>query len=90
MLCAIYRSPKRDQTYLYIENKDHFSRIPAELLVSFGKPQFAMLLSLNESKTLATADIEKVKSALIEQGFYLQVPPPLESLLKMHLCETNV
>ena len=66
MLCAIYRSPKRDQTYLYIEKKDDFSRIPAELLISFGKPQFAMLLSLNERKTLATADIEKVKSALIE------------------------
>ncbi|OWF92042.1 hypothetical protein B4916_05060 [Yersinia intermedia] len=24
MLCAIYRSPKRDQTYLYIEKKDDF------------------------------------------------------------------
>ena len=84
MLCAIYRSPKRDQTYLYIEKKDDFSRIPAELLVSFGKPQFAMLLSLNERKTLATADIEKVKSALTEQGFYLQIPPPPEDLLAEH------
>jgi uncharacterized protein YcgL (UPF0745 family) len=26
-----------------------------------------------------------VKAALEEQGFYLQVPPPIESLLKMHL-----
>ncbi|WP_016261753.1 YcgL domain-containing protein, partial [Yersinia pestis] len=39
--------------------------------------------------TLATADVEKVKNALIEQGFYLQVPPPPESLLKMHLGETK-
>lgn len=90
MLCAIYRSPKRDQTYLYIEKKDDFSRVPAELLASFGKPQFAMLLSLNERKSLATADIEKVKSALVEQGFYLQVPPPPESLLKMHLVKRKL
>lgn len=31
MICAIYRSTKRDQTYLYIEKKDDFSRIPEEL-----------------------------------------------------------
>jgi len=28
MICAIYRSPTREQTYLYIEKKDDFSRIP--------------------------------------------------------------
>ena len=39
MICAIYRSTKRDQTYLYIEKKDDFSRIPDELLQSFGEPQ---------------------------------------------------
>ncbi|EEP97353.1 hypothetical protein yaldo0001_16470 [Yersinia aldovae ATCC 35236] len=63
--------------------------MPAELLTRFGQPQFAMLLSLNERKTLATADVEKVKNSLVEQGFYLQVPPPPESLLKMHLGETK-
>ncbi|EEQ08442.1 hypothetical protein yberc0001_21820 [Yersinia bercovieri ATCC 43970] len=63
--------------------------MPAELLASFGKPQFAMQLALNSRKTLATADIEKVKSALVDQGFYLQVPPPPESLLKMHLGESK-
>ncbi|EHC72785.1 hypothetical protein LTSEMIS_1898 [Salmonella enterica subsp. enterica serovar Mississippi str. A4-633] len=27
MFCVIYRSSKRDQTYLYVEKKDDFSRI---------------------------------------------------------------
>lgn len=85
MLCVIYRSAKRDQTYLYVEKKDDFSRVPAELMQGFGKPQLAMLLPLDGSKRLANADLEKVKTALQEQGYYLQVPPPLESLLKMHL-----
>lgn len=89
MLCAVYRSPKRDQTYLYIEKKDDFSRVPAELLTRFGKPRFAMLLSLNEHKTLVNADIEKVKNSLVEQGFYLQIPPPPESLLTIHLGESE-
>lgn len=87
MICAIYRSTKRDQTYLYIEKKDDFSRIPDELLQSFGEPQFAMLLNLASRQRLAHADIEKVKQALLDQGFYLQVPPPVESLLNTYLDE---
>ncbi len=85
MLCAIYRSNKRDQTYLYVEKKDDFSRVPEELMQGFGKPQFSMVINLGQREKLATADIEKVKQSLEEQGYYLQVPPPVESLLNMHL-----
>ncbi|MDN5681353.1 MAG: YcgL domain-containing protein [Ewingella sp.] len=85
MLCAIYRSTKRDQTYLYVEKKDDFSRVPEELLQGFGPPQFSMSINLGQREKLATADIEKVKQSLLEQGYYLQVPPPMESLLNMHL-----
>ncbi|MFS2225588.1 YcgL domain-containing protein [Pantoea sp. B65] len=85
MFCVIYRSPQRDQTYLYVEKKDDFSRVPEELLRGFGKPQLAMLLPLDGSKKLVNADLAKVTRALQEQGYYLQLPPPVESLLKMHL-----
>lgn len=87
MLCVIYRSSKRDQTYLYVEKKDDFSRVPEDLMKSFGTPQLAMVLSLEGRDKLATADIEKVKEALKEEGFYLQVPPPMENLLKQHLSD---
>lgn len=89
MLCVIYKSTKRDQTYLYVEKKDDFSRVPEELLKGFGKPQLSMLLPLDGSKKLVNADLTKVKAALEEQGYYLQLPPPLESLLKMHLENSN-
>ncbi|AIX73589.1 MAG: YcgL domain-containing protein [Mixta calida] len=85
MFCVIYRSPLRDQTYLYVEKKDDFSRVPQELLRGFGKPQLAMVLPLERTKKLANADIEKVKQALQDQGYYLQLPPPPEDLLKIHL-----
>lgn len=81
MYCVIYRSSKREQTYLYVEKKDDFSRVPAELMKSFGLPHLVMLLPLDGSKKLASADIEKVKQMLKEQGFYLQLPPPPENLL---------
>ena len=76
MFCVIYRSSKRDQTYLYVEKKDDFSRVPEELMKGFGQPQLAMILPLDGRKKLVNADIEKVKQAL---------PPPPEDLLKQHL-----
>lgn len=51
---------------------------------SFGTPQMAMLLPLDGRKKLVNADLEKVKQALSEQGYYLQLPPPSENLLKKH------
>ncbi len=87
MFCVIYRSTKRDQAYLYVEKKDDFSRVPAALLEQFGPRQLAMLLPLDGRKKLVNADLEKVKTALAEQGYYLQLPPPPENLLKQHLAE---
>ncbi|TWD41887.1 YcgL domain-containing protein [Pantoea sp. SJZ147] len=85
MFCVIYRSPVRDQTYLYVEKKDDFSRVPDALLKGFGKPQLAMEVNLAQRDKLANADINNVKQGLSEQGYYLQIPPPIESLLKTHL-----
>ncbi|AOV97206.1 hypothetical protein A9798_09680 [Edwardsiella hoshinae] len=84
MLCVIYRSSKREQTYLYVEKKDDFSRVPEVLLKSFGQPQLAMVLNLATRSRLAGADIAAVRTALAEQGYYLQLPPPPEDLLKAH------
>lgn len=85
MFCVIYRSSKRDQTYLYVEKKDDFSRVPEELMNGFGQPKLAMIFPLDGSKKLANADFDKVKNALKDEGYYLQLPPPVESLLNLHL-----
>ncbi|WP_413738716.1 YcgL domain-containing protein [Sodalis sp. RH21] len=84
MFCVIYRSTKQDQAYLYIEKKDDFSRVPPDLMARFGKPVLAMLFPLNGSKKLVAADINNVKQSLKDQGFYLQLPPPIENLMKLH------
>lgn len=86
MFCVIYRSSRREQTYLYVEKKDDFSRVPASLMQSFGQPQLTMILPLDGRKKLAGADLEKVKEALSSQGYYLQMPPPPENLLQQHLA----
>ncbi|GAD30312.1 MULTISPECIES: YcgL domain-containing protein [Photobacterium] len=86
MLCAIYKSLKKDNTYLYINKKDDFSDVPEALMTTFGKPQFVMVLKLDGRK-LALADVEKVKEALNTVGFYLQVPPPVTNLLDQYKAD---
>lgn len=59
MFCVIYRSTKREQTYLYVEKKDDFSRVPDELMRGFGTPQMAMLLPLDGRKNWLTPTLKK-------------------------------
>ena len=81
MLCAIYKSSKKADTYLFVLKRDDFSSVPEALLKTFGKPLFSMMLNLEKHSKLALSDINKVKQQLTESGFYLQLPPPTENLL---------
>ena len=78
-------SPIKADTYLYIERRNDFSRVPDKLLETFGTPIFVMVINLATKQKLALADKAKVVAHLNEQGFYLQIPPPTENLLKQHL-----
>jgi len=84
MLCVIYKSLRKDQTYLFVKTRDDFSSVPDGLMTTFGPPQLVTIINLATKDKLAMADLEKVKTNLIEQGFYLQLPPPTEDLLKEH------
>lgn len=83
MLCSIYKSAKKENTYLYINKKDDFSDVPEPLMTTFGKPQFVMVIKL-EGRKLALADVDRVKEALATAGYYLQIPPPVINLLEQH------
>ncbi|GGA77968.1 YcgL domain-containing protein [Neiella marina] len=84
MLTAIYKSPKKQQTYLYLTKRDDFSKVPEALLETFGKPQFALMVNLAAQSKLAIADIDRVKQQLLDTGYYLQLPPPEPNLLEQH------
>ncbi|MDA0147052.1 YcgL domain-containing protein [Vibrio sp. LaRot3] len=80
MLCAIYKSSKKEGAYLYLPKKDDFSQVPDQLMQMFGKPTMVMVVKL-EGRTLAQVDVEKVKQSLNSDGFFLQLPPPPKNLL---------
>jgi uncharacterized protein YcgL (UPF0745 family) len=89
MLCAVYKSSKKLETYLYVPGRDDFSKVPKDLLSMFGSPNFLMIMPLKEDRELARVDIHKLRSELTTKGFYLQLPPPTENLLKQHLQQTK-
>ncbi len=78
MFCAIYKSTKKNSTYLYINKKDSFEDVPTALLNVFGKPQFVMVMDLDKREKLASVNIDKVKGSLLSAGYFLQMPPRLD------------
>ena len=84
MLCAIYKSPKKANTYLFIKTRDDFSDVPCALMTTFGSPILVTLLNLATKEKLGFADLRKVEGKLTEQGYYLQLPPPQVNLLTEH------
>lgn len=74
MLCAIYKSRKKQDTYLYMATKDDFSQVPANLLRLLGEPIHIMDLELSPERKLAQEDVHEVLRNLCERGWHLQMP----------------
>ncbi len=81
MLCQIYRSSRKAETYLYVPFKYDLASLPELLQKQLGELTQVMLLDLSKRERLANADIESVKAAINDQGFYLQLPPGPEEYL---------
>lgn len=87
MLCTIYKSAKKAQTYLFVNKRNDFSEVPEALMSVFGTPTLVTVINLESKSKLAMADIALVKEKLSSQGYYLQLPPPQENLLDQHKAD---
>lgn len=74
MQCAIYKSLRKQDTYLYLATKDDFSKIPDPLLKLMGAPIHVMDLELHPDRKLAREDVAEVLQNLRERGWHLQMP----------------
>jgi uncharacterized protein len=80
MMCYVYRSERRADTYLFLPAQDDFSSVPEGLMELFGAASFALEFELTADRGLAQADPVQVLASLREQGFYLQMPPANQAL----------
>ena len=75
MQCVVYKCSKKMDAYLFVEKEDEFERVPESLLKMLGTLELVMSVNLDEREKLAQADPQQVKTSLVEQGYFLQLPP---------------
>ena len=81
-ICSIYKSPRKNEMYLYVLKAEALSRVPEGLLGVFGAPVHVFDLVLSPERELAREDIAQVLENLEKQGFHLQMPPPEEEYIE--------
>lgn len=74
MICYIYRSIKKPDTYLYLGEKDKFDQLPESVINIFGPPEYSMSINLTPERVLAQEDTREVLHKIKSEGFYLQLP----------------
>lgn len=75
MLCFVYKSLRKSDTYLYVNKRDDFTAVPDTLKQMLGDLEYIMEVDLDQRKRLAQTDSRQVRQQLQQQGFYLQLPP---------------
>lgn len=88
VICYIYRSERKADTYLYLAKKDDFSDVPDELMKAFGAPEFSFQLELTADRRLAKEDPGEVLENLEKQGYHLQMADDL--LIEQMLALKNL
>jgi len=77
MFCDVFKSKKKDETYLYVEKDTVLGELPAELQNLLGELAFVMELEISSNRKLAREKPEVVLSNIAKQGFHLQLPPKI-------------
>lgn len=73
--CDIYKSAKKPDTYLYLVADKQPQDLPEPLKVLLGDLTRFLNLELSESSKLAQVDARDVLAAIMDQEYFLQMPP---------------
>ncbi len=85
---SIYKSPKKEGMYIYLEKETGLKKMPESLIQLFGKPVLVTHMMIDENKKLAKVDSKILLASIQEKGFYLQLPDPDESY-RAHVIQQN-
>lgn len=71
--CSVYRSSKRDETYVFIPKATPLSDLPKEVLKMLGQAEMVMTLNLTPNKKMARGKADEIIKSIDTQGFHLQM-----------------
>ncbi len=82
MDCMVFKSLRKDETYIFVREEADLDDLPAELARVLGQMEKVMPLTLTPQRKLARSDAREVMQNIIEQGFHLQMPenPQLQAI----------
>jgi uncharacterized protein YcgL (UPF0745 family) len=74
--CVVYKSLRKQDTYLYVPAEDDIEALPEALRAALGKLEEVMRLELTPQRKLAHNNARQIIDDLRKQGFHLQVQQP--------------
>lgn len=89
MWCHIYRSSIKDGLYVWLRDDDGLGNLPAPVLKQLGQPELAMSIELKATQKLPQEDAETVLANLQSQGYHIQMPSDIESLVEAIVRDTH-
>ena len=63
--CWVYRSPRKQEMYLYLAQEDGFDTLPAALLERFGEPILVIELELSSERELEFYEVLVTPGSLL-------------------------
>ncbi len=75
MQAYIYKSLRKDDTYVFLAARDDFALLPESLRARLGELRYVLEVALTPQRALARADPALVRENLAARGFHLQLPP---------------
>jgi uncharacterized protein YcgL (UPF0745 family) len=82
----IFKGTKKEEMYLYVDKKEGLKKVPDDLLGTFGPTESVMVMPLTQDKKLARVKASDVLEGIEKQGYFLQIPPPLEALAEAQIA----
>lgn len=76
---SVFRSSKKNDTYVFVRRGQKWDELPEGLRGIFGQPVHSMDLVLTPDRKLARTTGKQVLEALAEKDFYLQMPEEQDS-----------
>ena len=81
----IFKGNKREEMYLFVDQKEGMKSVPEDLLATFGNPESVMIVPLTDSKKLARVKASEVLESIEKKGYFLQMPPAPEALAEAQI-----
>jgi len=73
--CCVYKSLRKQQTFLFVLQEDDLSRVPEPLLKMLGEIEKVIDLELTPERSVARGEARYIMDDILEKGFHLQLPP---------------